>query len=132
MLKVLIADDHDFIREGLKLILREEYPSAHFGEAADTHTLIDKAGIEKWDIILSDISMPGGGGLFALEEITKRELDIPVLIVSMYPDKQYAEHARKAGAVGYLNKDSVTEHLVNAVQAILGGDEYYPVTFEKR
>jgi two-component system, NarL family, invasion response regulator UvrY len=126
MLKVLIADDHEFIRRGIKLILMEEYPSAHFEEAEDTGTLIRKATSTSWDIILSDLSMPGGGGFHALEALSRQSLKIPVLIVSMFPDEQYASKAKKAGALGYINKDAVTEHLVRAVQTVLTGRDYFP------
>lgn len=125
MLKVLIADDHEFIRQGIKLILSEEFPTAHFEEAEDTSSLINKASNGDWDIILSDISMPGGGGIHALEEFSRNELKLPVLIVSMFPDEQYALHARKAGALGYITKDTVNENLVNAVQTVLSGRAYF-------
>ncbi|HEV7780505.1 MAG TPA: response regulator transcription factor [Chitinophagaceae bacterium] len=131
MLKVLIADDHEFIRQGIKLILREEYPLAHFEEAEDADSLISKASAGNWDIILSDISMPGGGGIHALEELSRQELRIPVLIVSMFPEEQYALRVRKAGAVGYITKDTVNENLVNAVQAVLAGQDYFSDSIAK-
>jgi two-component system invasion response regulator UvrY len=131
MLRVLIADDHEFIRKGIKMILREEYPSAHFEEAEDTDSLINKASDGPWDIILSDISMPGGGGFHALTEFSRQSLTIPVLIVSMFPDEQYVSQVRKAGAWGYVNKDMVTENLVNAVRSILSGKNYFPDAISK-
>ena len=131
MLKVLIADDHSFIRQGLKLILCEEYPLAHFDEAEDTASLIDKATAGEWDIILSDISMPGGGGIHALEEFSRKQLQTPVLIVSMFPEEQYALRVKEAGGVGYLTKDTVTENLIRAVKTVLSGKDYFPEHSEK-
>jgi two-component system, NarL family, invasion response regulator UvrY len=131
MLKVLIADDHEFIRRGIRLILREEYPTAHFDEAEDTTTLISKASENNWDIILSDLSMPGGGGIHALEEFSKQSLGIPVLIVSMFPEDQYVSQLRKSGAVGFVNKDAVTEKLVNAVKTVLSGQHFFSDTNSK-
>lgn len=125
MLRMLIADDHPFIREGLKLILQEEYPSAHFDEAEDTHSLVNKACTGEWDIILSDLSMPGGGGLHALQEFSKHSINIPVLIVSMFSEEQYGPQLRKAGAVGFVNKDAVNEKLVRAVQQVLAGQHFF-------
>jgi two-component system invasion response regulator UvrY len=126
MMKMLIADDHEFIRRGIRMILSEEYPAAYFEEADDTGSLILKATTGNWDIILSDLSMPGGGGLHALMEFSKQSMLTPVLIVSMFPDEQYASQVKKAGAVGYINKDTVTEHLVKAVRTILSGEHYFP------
>lgn len=125
MLKVLIADDHEFIRQGIKMILSEEYPLVEFGEAGDALSLISKACNGSWDLIVSDISMPGGGGFHALEEFSKQQLQVPVLIVSMFPDEQYAARARKAGARGYITKDTVTENLLPAVRMVLAGQHYF-------
>lgn len=124
MLRVLIADDHEIVRRGIKQILQEEYSFAHFDEAADTSTLIDKAISGGWDIIVSDLAMPGGGGLHALQQISQHAPGIPVLILSIYPEEQYAARVMKAGAVGYLNKDAAPDELVNAVQNILSGRKY--------
>lgn len=121
MLKVLIADDHEIVRRGLKQILLEEFPFTHIEEASDTETLIEKAISGNWDIILSDLAMPGGGGLDAVRQIRQQNITVPVLILSIYPEDQYALRVLKAGAAGYLNKDAAPEELVNAVQRILSG-----------
>lgn len=124
MLKILIADDHEIVRRGIKQILEEEFPFAHFEEAADSETLIEKARNGSWDIVVSDLAMPGGGGLHALQQISQLAPGIPVLILSTYPEAQYALRVMRAGAVGYLTKDAAPEKLVNAVQLILSGRKY--------
>lgn len=124
MLKVLIADDHEIVRRGIKQILREEFSFAHIDEAADTDTLIAKAVANGWDIIISDMAMPGGGGLKALHHIHQEVPEVPVLILSIYPEEQYALRVIKAGAAGYLNKDAAPEELINAVQKILSGKKF--------
>lgn len=124
MLRFLIADDHKIVRRGLKQILQEGFPFVFIDEASDTTTLIYKATKEKWDIIVSDLGMPGGGGFDALKQIHKQVPQIPVLILSIYPEDQYALRVVRAGAAGYLNKDAAPEELVNAVQRILSGKRH--------
>jgi DNA-binding NarL/FixJ family response regulator len=124
MLRVLIADDHEIVRRGLRQIFQEEFPFAHIEEANDTPTLVAKAISGNWDIILSDLAMPGGGGLDAVRQIRQQNITVPVLILSIYPEDQYALRVIKAGAAGYLNKDAAPEELVNAVQRVLSGRKH--------
>jgi DNA-binding NarL/FixJ family response regulator len=124
MLRILIADDHDIVRRGIKQILLEEFSFAHIEEAIDTDSLIDKAINGKWDIVVSDLAMPGGGGLFALQVILEKVPGLPVLFFSTYPEEQYALRVIKAGAAGYLNKNIATEELAKAVRQILSGKKY--------
>ena len=124
MLRVLIADDHEIVRRGLKQILVEGFAFAHIEEAGDCPTLVEKASGDKWDIVVSDLAMPGGGGLEALKQIKKIVRELPVLILSIYPEDQYALRVLKAGASGYLNKDAAPEELVTAIQRILSGRRY--------
>src|SRR5689334_21318299 len=121
MLRVLIADDHEIVRRGLKQILLEGFPFVHVEEAFDCPSLVDKAMTESWDIVVSDLAMPGGGGLSALKQIKEKNPGLPVLILSIYPEEQYALSVIKSGAAGYLNKDAAPEELVNAVERILSG-----------
>lgn len=123
MLRILIADDHEFIRRGLKQILEEEYPAAYIGEAEDTETLVSMAAAEPWNLVISDISMPGGGGLEALNRIKKHFPELPVLVLSIYPDDQFAMRVLLAGASGYLNKAAPPEKLIRAVKVILAGEK---------
>jgi two-component system, NarL family, invasion response regulator UvrY len=119
MLRILIADDHDIVRQGLRQLLEEEFPSVHLGEAVDTGTLIELATSATWDIIVSDLVMPGGGGFFALEKIKEKTPDTPFVILSTHPAEQYAQRAERAGAACFINKSSLPSGLINAIQEIL-------------
>ena len=119
MLRVLIADDHDIVRQGLRQLLLEEFPDVQIQEAIDTTTLITYALAEPWDIIVSDLVMPGGGGFYALEKIKEKTPETPVIILSTHPAEQYAHRATKAGAECFINKSTLPGGLVNAIQAVL-------------
>lgn len=126
MLQILIADDHEIVRKGLKQILIDEFAFANIEEVSDGAALVEKAVSGNWDIILSDMAMPGLTGLQALEQIKKHNVRVPVLILSMYPADQYALRVIKAGASGYLTKDTAQEELVTAIRRILSGKKYIP------
>ena len=126
MQRILIADDHAVIRSGIRQILIEEFAPAHIEEATDTTSLIEKALSQEWDIIISDISMPGGGGFEALKQIREKKPQQKILILSVYLADQYATHSLKAGANGFLNKDTASDELSRAVKMILAGDHYFP------
>lgn len=132
MLRILIADDHEIVRRGIKQILQEGLSFPEIGEAADTPTLIQKATSEPWDIVISDLSMPGGGGIEAIAAIRLEKPQQRILIVSIYPEEQYAVRVIRLGASGYLNKDAATDELLKAVQVILSGRRYiHPLIAEK-
>ena len=124
MLRILIADDHAVIRKGLKHILMEEYPSAFIDEVADAEGVFKKVISSKWDIVISDISMPGRSGLDVLHDIKQNYPNLPVLILSIHPEEQYAIRVLRAGAAGYLSKQAATDDLVKAVQRVLQGRKY--------
>ena len=124
MLRILIADDHALVRKGLKQILLEEYPSAIVEEVNDGEGVIKKSVSNEWDIIISDLSMPGRSGLDILKQVKQNLPNLPVLILSIHPEEQYAIRVLKAGAAGYLRKDAATEELVEAVQRVLQGRKY--------
>lgn len=119
MVRMLIADDHPIVRQRLKQLLREGFPSAVFGEAGDTTLLLTEAMNKEWDIIISDLAMPGGGGLHALEKIKQKKSTLPFLIISTYPAEQYAARAISAGAAAFINKDNADTELVITVKNIL-------------
>jgi DNA-binding NarL/FixJ family response regulator len=123
-MKVLVADDHAIVRRGLKQILLDEYPFGIIEECSNAEELLHKAGAETWDVIISDISMPGRSGLEALQQIRSTSPRVPVLILSMHPEEQYAIRALKAGASGYCSKDLAHEELVKAVRKVLSGKKY--------
>lgn len=124
MLRILIADDHEIVRQGLKQILLEGFSFVHIEEASDGLSLTKKALASEWDVIVSDLAMPGGSGLDALQRIKKERPALPVLILSIHSEEQYAISVMKAGADGYLNKNAAPEELVNAVQRVLAGRKY--------
>jgi two-component system, NarL family, invasion response regulator UvrY len=124
MLRILIADDHTVVRKGLRQILLDEFPGAEIDEVADGGELIKKVMAAKWDVVVSDLSMPGRSGLEALQQIKISHPDLPVLILSIHPEEQYAIRALKSGAAGYLSKDTAPDELVKAVQKVLLGKKY--------
>ncbi len=123
-MRILIADDHSLIREGLKKILLESLPFAEVHDVADSTELLKLAINENWDIIISDISMPGQSGIEVLKQIKVHVPNTPILMLSMHAPEQYAVRAIKAGASGYLTKESAPYELVTAVQQILLGKKY--------
>jgi two-component system invasion response regulator UvrY len=124
MLRFLIADDHAVVRKGLKQILQDAFPSALIEEVADAEELLKKVNKEEWDTVISDISMPGRSGLDVLQQIRQVNPKLPILILSMHHEDQYAIRVLKAGASGFLNKDSAPEDLVKAVNHVLLGKKY--------
>jgi len=122
--KFLIADDHSLIRKGLNTLLREEFPGAEVREVTDSSALLQEAVAEKWDLIISDISMPGRNILETLKQLKKVLPNTPVLILSVHPEDQYVVRALKAGASGYLNKESAPEELLKAVRQLMQGKKY--------
>jgi two-component system invasion response regulator UvrY len=132
MLRILIADDHSVVRKGLKQILQNEFSTALIEEVGDAEELVKKIMMEEWDIVISDISMPGRSGLDVLTQIRQSHPKLPFLILSMYPEDQYAVRVLKAGASGYLNKDSAPEELVKAINRVLSGKKYITPSIAER
>jgi DNA-binding NarL/FixJ family response regulator len=124
MLRILIADDHTVVRKGLRQILLDQFPTANIQEVADAEELIKHVMDAQWDVVISDLSMPGRSGLDALQQIKLSHPKIPVLILSIHPEEQYALRALKSGAAGYLSKDTAPDELVKAVQKVLLGKKY--------
>src|ERR1044072_5032283 len=124
MTKILIADDHTVVRRGLKQILLEEFPFAFIEEVADAEELIKRVMKEEWNVVISDLSMPGRSGLELLQQIKQYYPKLPVLILSVQPEVHYAIRVLKAGASGYLNKELAPEELVKAVNCVLAGKRY--------
>lgn len=123
-MKILIADDHAVVRQGLKQILADEYRRATFGEAANAQEAIDRVWAEEWDVVILDITMPGRSGLEALREIRKSRPRLPVLVLSMHPEDQFAIRVLKCGASGYMTKESAPAELVGAVKKVINGGRY--------
>lgn len=124
MTKILIADDHAIVREGLKQIISQTPDMVVVAEAGNGQEALDKLTRNNIDLIVLDISMPGKGGLDVLSEIRSKRHELPVLILSMYPGEQYAARVLKAGASGYLTKDSAPDELIKAIRQISQGKKY--------
>jgi two-component system invasion response regulator UvrY len=119
MIKILLADDHFAMRQRLKQILLDEYPLSQIEEVADGDGLLQRALDGDWDLVIADISMPVVSGLEALRDIRLSNPSLPVLLLSIYCDDDYAAHAIKAGASGYLCKEEAYEELVPTVNRLI-------------
>jgi two-component system, NarL family, invasion response regulator UvrY len=123
-MRILIADDHAVVRHGLKQILADEFPKAEYGEARNGQDALNRVWKERWDVVILDITMPGRGGLEILKEIKKARPKLPVLVLSMHPEDQFAVRVLKAGASGYMTKESAPEELVGAIRKVLAGGRH--------
>ena len=132
MIKILIADDHAIVREGLKQIVAEESDMKVTGEAANASELFELLDKDSWEIVVLDINMPGKSGLEALKEMKTRNIKVPVLILSMFSEDQYGLRAIKAGAAGYLKKVSAPTELVSAIRKIVDGAKYISPTLAEK
>jgi two-component system invasion response regulator UvrY len=124
MIKILIADDHAIVRSGLKQIVDDTPDIEVAGEAIDGRELLAKLAKDKYDVVVLDISMPGQNGIDVLRQIKSLYPELPVLILSMHPEEQYAVRALRAGAAGYLTKESATGELISAIRKIYKGGNY--------
>jgi two-component system invasion response regulator UvrY len=124
MKRIILADDHAFVRLGLIQILKDEYPSVVIKEVGDGESLIKEVMRQDWDLVISDLDMPGKSGLEALEQIKLIKPDLPVLILSIFTEDLYAVRVLKAGASGYMNKNAAPYELIDAIQRISLGKKY--------
>jgi two-component system invasion response regulator UvrY len=128
MLKVLIVDDSPLFRRGVKELVIEGFQGAKIGEAGNAHEMLELLKRKPWNLIVLDISMPGINGLDALKQVKQEFPNLPVLILSMHPEEQYAIRMFKAGADGYLTKAAAPEELVKAIKKVQGGGKYVSVS----
>ena len=124
MIEILLVDDHVIVREGLRRIIDDTTGITISAEASTGQEALELIWKEKYDLVILDISMPGKNGLQTLKEIKKHDAKLPVLMLSMHAEKQYAMRAIKAGASGYLTKESASEQLVSAIRKIFDGRKY--------
>lgn len=124
MIRILIVDDHAIVRQGLRRILGEAQGLEVVGEAANGIEALRRLRTERADIVLLDISMPEKNGFDTLKQIVEGNGGVRVLILSMYPEDQYAVRLMKAGAAGYLTKDSAPELLVEAIRKVIAGQKH--------
>ena len=132
MLKILLADDHAILREGLKQILADGFPQAKFGESGTAQETIRLLQASAWDVLVLDVFMPGRSGLEVLYEVHRNQPRLPVLVLSSAPEEQLAMRVLRSGASGYLNKQAAPEHLVEAVRKVLAGGKYVSGTLAER
>lgn len=131
-MRILIVDDHAVVRQGLKQILNDSFRTAVFGEAGNAQAALDKVWKEEWDVVMLDISMPGRSGLEVLKDIKKAKPKLPVLVLSMHPEDQFAVRVVRSGAAGYMTKESAPDELVGAIKKVLSGGRYIsPALAEK-
>ena len=124
MLKIVIADDHPVVREGIKKMVEDSAEISVIGEASNGIEVIDIVEKRNFDVLLLDISMPGASGLDILKEIKQKKPGLKVLILSMFSDEEYALRALRAGAEGYLTKQSAPEELAAAIKKVASGKKY--------
>jgi len=132
MLKILIVDDHAVVRQGVKQIINGYSEKATVGEAKNAEEMLDLIRKGKWDLLILDIGLPGMDGLDVLGDIKKINPKLPVLALSAYPEDQLAIRVLKAGASGYLSKESASEELVSALKKVLAGGRYVSPALAER
>jgi DNA-binding NarL/FixJ family response regulator len=124
MNKVLITDDHAVVRRGLKQIINDEPDFEVAGEAGNSQEALDLVVDRRFDVMVLDITLPDRNGLLVLQEVKTLRPELPVLILSMHPEDQFALRALKLGAAGYLTKESAPDELVSALRRVLSGGKY--------
>ncbi len=124
MLKILVADDFPLFRRGVKELLVDEFRSVIIGEAGTVNEMLELARAEPWDVVVMDISMPGRCGAEAVRDLKREHPSLPVVILTMHPEEQYAVRMFKAGADGYLTKQAYPTELVLAIRKILAEGKY--------
>jgi DNA-binding NarL/FixJ family response regulator len=128
MTQILIVDDHAILRRGLQEILEREFRDVRIGGAGTAEEALTQLDSEKWDLVILDITMPGRSGVDVLRNLKALRPKLPVLVLSMHPEDQYGKRVLKAGASGYMNKESAPEELIKAVRKLLSGGRYVSPT----
>lgn len=123
-MNILVVDDHDLVRKGFIMILKREFPEANFLEASDGFSAIKVIEDQEVSLVLSDISMPKLSGIEMIKQLDTLNIDVPVIILSMQLEHQYAVRAIKAGAYGYISKGAHPDELIAAVKAVLSGKKH--------
>jgi DNA-binding NarL/FixJ family response regulator len=132
MIRVLIGDDHAILRRGVCEILTRELQGVVCGEAENAEQVLSQVQSQHWDLAILDITMPGRSGIDILADLKRIRPELPVLVLSMHPEDQYGRRVLKAGAHGYMNKDSAPEELIKAIRKVLAGGRYVsPALAEK-
>ena len=132
MVKIFIADDHTLIREGIKKLINNEPDLKVVGETSNPFDIIDKCRETNTDLIILDLSMPGKNGLDVLKDIKAVMPDVKVLIMTMMPEEQFARRTLKAGASGYITKDSPSEDIIDAIRRVASGRKYVSISLAEK
>jgi len=132
MIRVLIADDHVVVREGLKHIISKASDMTVSAEAVNGQEVIDRVREQTFDVVVLDINMPGRGGFEILKELRRDHARLPVLVLSVHPEDQVGVRVLKAGASGYLNKESTPKELVNAIRKVYTGGKFITPTLAEK
>jgi DNA-binding NarL/FixJ family response regulator len=132
MIRALIADDHAILRRGLIEILLREFQGGVCGEAENAEQVLAEIQRHHWDVVILDVSMPGRSGVDILAEVKRLHPNLPVLVLSMHPEDQYAKRVLTAGASGYVTKDSAPEEFLRAIRKVLGGGRYVSAALAER
>jgi DNA-binding NarL/FixJ family response regulator len=132
MTRILIVDDHEVVRRGTRQVLVEGFPGATFGEAASAPEATAALGAQPWDLLILDINIPGRSGLEVLEEVHRLWPKLPVLVLSAYPEEEFAVRCLRLGAAGYLTKNSASDELVAASRKALEGGKYVTAALAER
>ena len=132
MIRALIADDHAVVRQGLRQILQETSDMQVTGEAATGPEALERARGDSYDVVVLDITMPGRSGFEVLKELRVERPELPVLVLSMHAEEQFAVRLLKAGAAGYLNKETAPEELVKAIRKVVAGGRYVSPTLAEK
>lgn len=132
MIRILIADDHPILRRGLKDILVRELEGTVCGEAGNAQQVLSEVQSQDWDLVILDVTMPGRSGLDVLRDLKGLRPKLPVLILSMHPEDQLGKRMIRAGASGYMNKESAPEELIKAVRKVLAGGLYVSQALAER
>ncbi len=132
MIKIFIADDHPLVRKGIKDILEEEIDLKVIGDAAYPHEVLDGLKRLEPDVLITDLSMPGRSGLDLVADIKQLFPKLPILVLTMHPEDRFAVRALKAGAYGYLTKDSKPEELIKAVRQVVTGRKYITASLAEK
>jgi two-component system, NarL family, invasion response regulator UvrY len=124
MVKILIADDHELVRRGLRQVLADAFPKLTVGEAIDAQRTLEAVEKQPWDLVLLDINMPGRSGIEVLQDLKNLHPKLPVVVLTAFPERDYALRSFKLGASGYISKQSASSELIAAVHKALAGGRY--------
>jgi two-component system invasion response regulator UvrY len=128
MTRILMADDHELVRRGLRQLLAESLPKAEIAEASDARQTLDSARKQEYDIVLLDINLPDRNGIEVLQDLKQLKPQLPVVMLTAFPEKDYAVRAFKLGAAGYVSKQSAASELITAIGKVLAGGRYITST----